>query len=576
MTSKSTIKAGMYSGGMRSQHMDTAAATTMWSQLNSAIDAIFWQKTSTLSFNELYNYGYQLSIHKHGELLYNGVAGAVKGHLLNSLKDTEGSSNESMLQVMKKTWEEFKVTSGNIRDILMYLDRTFVTQAKKTPVSVMMHLIFRDVVVSSSEVAPRLRALLLEKIAQERHGQLIDRELIKSTLRMLVDLGPDGRDVYEDFFEAPFLSATRSDYKQLSQDFLSQNTCPDYLRMATAKLKDEADRVSNYLPQTTDAKLKRVVEEELIASHAKRLIELEASGCLPMFQDSKVEDLRSMYNLFVRCPATLDLLREFMSGYVKQQGAAIMADQESNKDSVVFVRQVLDLKAKMDTIIEQSFRNEKKAQKKLKEAFEDFANKDARCSSHLAVYVDDLLKSGLRESTEAEAEVHLDRVIVIFRYLTDKDIFESFYKTHLSKRLLGGKSVSDELEKSMIAKLRLECGYQFTSKLEGMFQDMNLSKTVQDSFRESVHHARCSFDLEVSSLSQGFWPLPNAKPNPRLPKVVEECMSVYQAFYTGKYDGRKLNWFPHLGTADVKVSALSVKCIHPLLSQFACAGAVFI
>ena len=40
----------------------------------------------------------------------------------------------------------------------------------------------------------------------------------------------------------------------------------------------------------------------------------------------------------------------------------------------------------------------------------------------------------------------LEKVIVIFRYLQDKDVFENFYKTHLSKRLLGGRSVSDEVD----------------------------------------------------------------------------------------------------------------------------------
>ena len=44
-----------------------------------------------------------------------------------------------------------------------------------------------------------------------------------------------------------------------------------------------------------------------------------------------------------------------------------------------------------------------------------------------------------------QAEAMLEKVIVIFRYLQDKDVFENFYKSHLSKRLLGGRSVSDEV-----------------------------------------------------------------------------------------------------------------------------------
>lgn len=44
------------------------------------------------------------------------------------------------------------------------------------------------------------------------------------------------------------------------------------------------------------------------------------------------------------------------------------------------------------------------------------------------------------------------------------------------QRLLHQKSTSDEAERSFISKLKTEYGYQFTSKLEGMFQDMKLSQ----------------------------------------------------------------------------------------------------
>ena len=53
-------------------------------------------------------------------------------------------------------------------------------------------------------------------------------------------------------------------------------------------------------------------------------------------------------------------------------------------------------------------------------------------------------------------------------------MFEKYYKQHLAKRLLLSRSVSDDAERNMIAKLKTECGYQFTSKLEGMFTDMKL------------------------------------------------------------------------------------------------------
>jgi cullin-4 len=82
-------------------------------------------------------------------------------------------------------------------------------------------------------------------------------------------------------------------------------------------------------------------------------------------------------------------------------------------------------------------------------------------------------------------ETLLDRVMVLFRYINGKDVFEAFYKKDLAKRLLLSKSASIDAEKSMISKLKTECGSGFTSKLEGMFKDMELSKDIMISFRQS-------------------------------------------------------------------------------------------
>ena len=67
-----------------------------------------------------------------------------------------------------------------------------------------------------------------------------------------------------------------------------------------------------------------------------------------------------------------------------------------------------------------------------------------------------------------------------------KDVFEAFYKKDLAKRLLLQRSVSNDAEKGMITKLKAECGSQFTNKLEGMFNDMELSHDIISAFHRSV------------------------------------------------------------------------------------------
>lgn len=50
----------------------------------------------------------------------------------------------------------------------------------------------------------------------------------------------------------------------------------------------------------------------------------------------------------------------------------------------------------------------------------------------------------------------LDKAMVLFRFMQEKDVFERYYKQHLGRRLLSNKSVSDDSEKNMISKLKVK------------------------------------------------------------------------------------------------------------------------
>ena len=57
--------------------------------------------------------------------------------------------------------------------------------------------------------------------------------------------------------------------------------------------------------------------------------------------------------------------------------------------------------------------------------------------------------------SEMEVESVLEKSMALFRHLQEKDVFERYYKQHLSRRLLTNKSISDDSEKNMIAKLKV-------------------------------------------------------------------------------------------------------------------------
>ena len=90
-----------------------------------------------------------------------------------------------------------------------------------------------------------------------------------------------------------------------------------------------------------------------------------------------------------------------------------------------------------------------------RDAFENFINKrQNKPAEMIAKYIDTRLKSGNKESSEEELEKLMDKVMVIFRFIHGKDVFEAFYKKDLAKRLLVGRSASVDAEKSMLSKLK--------------------------------------------------------------------------------------------------------------------------
>ena len=115
--------------------------------------------------------------------------------------------------------------------------------------------------------------------------------------------------------------------------------------------------------------------------------------------------------------------------------------------------------------------------------------------------------------------------MVIFRYIEDKDVFQKFYSKMLAKRLVQGNSASDDAEvrilwykflclsyyfffqASMISKLKQACGFEYTSKLQRMFQDMSLSKDLNERFKNHIHNSGDPLDCKWTNFIQcgNYW-----------------------------------------------------------------------
>jgi cullin 3 len=580
--------------------MDEKYVNQIWQMLKSAIQEIQKKNNSGLSFEELYRNAYTMVLNKYGEKLYTGLKDVVTEHLVSKVrKDVLNALNNNFLFVLNQSWNDHQTAMVMIRDILMYMDRVYVQTYNVEPVYNLGLILFRDTVVHFPQIKDHLRQILLDMVQKERRGELTDRGSIKNACQMLMTLGLDSRQVYYEDFEEPFLAQSAEFYRCESQRFLAENSSSVYIRKVDERIKEEIERANHYLDKSTEQRIVKVLEDELISAHMKTIVEMENSGVYHMLKHDKHEDLSYMYKLFHRVPNGLQSVADCMSLYLREQGRNLVSlDHENNaststavatangqnsedfgKTPITFIQSLLDLKERFDYFLHVSFNDDKLFKQKINSDFEYFINLNQRTPEYLSLFIDDKLKKGVKGLSEQEIDHVLDKSMVLFRYLQEKDVFERYYKQHLAKRLLLNKSLSDDSEKNMITKLKVnsfvfspfllwfifiillslilfktECGCQFTSKFEGMFKDMNLSNTTMEDFKTHVAQTNKNMygiDLFCRVLTTGFWPTQTLLPKCNLPANVRNAFETFKAFYLSKHSGRQLTLQPSLGSADL-------------------------
>ncbi|XP_075056145.1 cullin-4A [Mixophyes fleayi] len=517
-----------------------------WQKLHEAVNAIESSTSIKYNLEELYQAVENLCSYKVSHTLYKQLRQVCEEHMKAQIHQFREESLDSFLFLKKVNlcWKDHCRQMIMIRSIFLFLDRTYVLQNSMLPSIWDMGLeLFCSHVISDRLVQMKTIDGILLLIERERSGEAVDRSLLRSLLGMLSDL-----QVYKDSFEVRFLEETNCLYASEGQRLMQEREIPEYLHHVNRRLEEEADRVITYLDNGTHKPLIACVEKQLLGEH---LVAILQKGLKSMLDENRVPDLTLMYQLFSRVRGGQSILLQHWGEYIKSFGSSIVVNPEKDKD---MVPELLDFKDKVDHIICVCFQKNEKFVNTMKESFETFINKRTNKPAELiAKYVDSKLRSGNKEATDEELERFLDKIMIIFRFIHGKDVFEAFYKKDLAKRLLVGKSASVDSEKSMLSKLKHECGAAFTSKLEGMFKDMELSKDVMVQFKQYMqnHTDPGNIDLTVNILTMGYWPSYTPM-EVHLPAEMVKLQEIFKTFYLGKHSGRRLQWQSTLGHSVLK------------------------
>lgn len=518
-----------------------------WEKLQKSVVAIQTSKRINYHLEELYQAVEDMCSQKMDSQVYTKLTALVESHVKSSIKSFLADTGDKLVYLKRvdECWLSHCQQMIMIRNIFLYLDRTYVLQHPSVFSIWEMGLdLFRNHVAMNSVIQKTTVEGLLMLIEKERNGDTVDRSLLKSLLRMLSDL-----QIYEEAFEEKFLLATKQLYQSEGQKKMQELDVPEYLLHVEKRLAEEVERLLHYLDPITKHQLIYTVEKQLLSDHLTGILQ---KGMDNLLEENRMSDLTLMYSLFSRVKNGTVELCQSVNAYIKKKGRTIVIDPEKDRS---MVQDLLDFKDKLDSIVHKCFNHNDKYVNSLREAFEYFVNQRSNKPAELiAKYVDMKLRSGNKEATEEELEQILDKIMVLFRFIHGKDVFEAFYKKDLAKRLLVGKSASVDAEKSMLSKLKQECGGGFTSKLEGMFKDMELSKDINIAFRQHCAGLEKDYDvidLTVNILTMGYWPsYPMLEVT--MPSQLLELQSIFNKFYLQKHTGRKLQWQPTLGHCVLK------------------------
>ncbi|MCJ1260723.1 hypothetical protein MMC22_000585 [Lobaria immixta] len=511
-----------------------------------------------------------------GEDLYTNL----KNHLTKLVAEIHENSkshvDEALLSYYVQEWDRYTTAAKYTNHAFGYLNRHWVMReiaaGKRDTYDVYtLYLVqWREELFTKLNL--NVMAAVLKIIEKQRMGQTIEQSQIKSVADSFISLGLDTTDrtrstptLYQSHFEKPLLEATTRYYENESAQFLMENSVIEYMKKAEIWLNEEKGRVGLYLHPEILNPLMTACLGALVNDHSG-LIRDEFQELLDHNQQ---DDLALMHRLLVRIDGLEPLPTKF-EAHVRKSGLAAVervAAESENLEPKMYVDALFVTHVHYQQLVDDSFSRDSKFVRSLDNACTEFFNRNKVCTTGstrspelLAKYTDMLLKKGETNAEEADLETALTKVITVFKYIEDKDVFQDFYTRMLAKRLINSSSASEDAETSMISKLNGICGFEFTNKLQRMLQDIKVSKDLNIKYNDSRgkasdgEEAKKAINSNFHILNTGFWPLTQPETTFMPPPEIVDAYTDFQKIYLDQHSGRKLTWLWNLCKGEMRAN----------------------
>ncbi|KAM7373965.1 hypothetical protein PAMP_006649 [Pampus punctatissimus] len=413
-----------------------------------------------------------------------------------------------------------------------------------------------------SNIKNRLQDSAMKLVHAERLGEAFDSQLVIGVRESYVNLcsNPDDKlQIYRDNFEKAYMDSTERFYRTQAPTYLQQNGVQNYMK---------------YLMECCVNALVTSFKETILAECPGMIKRNETEseyGRTAPTKGSASSELHLMFSLMDKVPSGIEPMLKDLEEHIMSAGLADMvASAETiTSDSEKYVEQLLTLFNRFSRLVKEAFQDDPRFLTARDKAYKAVVNDatifklelpmkqkgvglktqpESKCPELLANYCDMLLRKTplSKKLTSEEIEAKLKEVLLVLKYVQNKDVFMRYHKAHLTRRLILDISADSEIEENMVEWLR-EVGMpaDYVNKLARMFQDIKVSEDLNQSFKEMHKHNKLALpadSVNIKILNAGAWSRSSEKVFVSLPTELEDLIPEVEDFYKKNHSGRKLHW----------------------------------
>ena len=220
-----------------------------------------------------------------------------------------------------------------------------------------------------------------------------------------------------------------------------------------------------------------------------------------------------------------------------------------------------------------------------------------------------MMKKGFAQEMDDghERKIQFEDILTIFAFVNDKDVFfkvgtfwipfilgpknvlkffqtqkspplPRYYSSDLAARIIHNLTHNDEDEENLINLIKDKCGYETVSKLLRMLKDKTQNQELGENFENYLGGPDYKNDRDAGTivltsqqaitnngklintipqiLSKNQWPgelLPKSEllDEIKWPTPFQDAITVFEKYYHGRHESRKLTWIPHQSKIDL-------------------------